>query len=147
MNSCVLMAEIVQTPELRYTVQNQMEIAQILVEFGDTKKPMQLKVVAFGNLAKSTAENFDVGDKVVLVGSLSLKLCERPEGFKEKQVEMQLRQIELLSSSTLINKKESIPVASKASLPQPSLPIPSKARSADSPVISEVEIESDGIPF
>ncbi len=33
MNSCVLMAKVIRNPELRYTSDNQREVAQMLVEF------------------------------------------------------------------------------------------------------------------
>lgn len=97
MNSCVLMAEIIQQPELRYTADNQLEITQMLVQFWgarDNDPPANLKVVSFGKLAKEIQENYKEGDRVILVGRLSMNTIERPEGFKEKRAEMTVQQIQ-----------------------------------------------------
>lgn len=97
MNSCVLMAEIIQQPELRYTADNQLEITQMLVQFWGTRDndpPANLRVVSFGKLAKEIQENYHEGDRVILVGRLSMNTIERPEGFKEKRAEMTVQQIE-----------------------------------------------------
>ncbi len=54
MNSCVLMAEIVQEPQLRYTADN-LAVTEMLVQFPNSQKaedaPATLKVVGWGNLA------------------------------------------------------------------------------------------------
>jgi single-stranded DNA-binding protein len=91
------MAEIIQQPELRYTADNQLEITQMLVQFWgarDNDPPANLKVVSFGKLAKEIQENYHVGDRVILVGRLSMNTIERPEGFKEKRAEMTVQQIQ-----------------------------------------------------
>lgn len=54
MNSCVLMGKIVRSPQLRYTQDNQLAIAEMMVEFENispNSPPNTLKVVAWGNLA------------------------------------------------------------------------------------------------
>lgn len=97
MNSCVLMAEIIQEPELRYTADSQLQITQMLVQFEglrDNDPPANLKVVGFGNLAVTIQQNYHVGDRVILVGRLTMNTIERPEGFKEKRAEMTVQQIQ-----------------------------------------------------
>ncbi|MCJ8283600.1 MAG: single-stranded DNA-binding protein [Rivularia sp. ALOHA_DT_140] len=130
MNSCVLMAEIIQQPELRYTADNQLEITQMLVQFWGTREndpPANLKVVSFGKLAKEIQQNYKEGDRVILVGSLTMNTIERPEGFKEKRAEMTVRQIQNLGvgfDTNLIQPQtaQTIPVATQTAPPVNSAP-------------------------
>lgn len=103
MNSCVLMAQIIQDPELRYTSDNQTPIAQMLVQFPSVRSddpPSTLKVVGWGNLAQEIKENYGVGDLVVLEGRLSMNTIERPEGFKEKRAELTTYRVHKLGADT-----------------------------------------------
>ena len=112
MNSCVLMAEIIQEPELRYTADNQLEITQMLVQFRGTRDndpPANLKVVGWGNLAKEIQQNYHVGDRVILVGRLSMNTIERPEGFKEKRAEMTVQQIQHMGAGFDVNPMQAQP--------------------------------------
>ncbi len=91
MNSCVLMAEIVKAPELRYLQDGQTAIAEMTVQFPALKAedPMELlKVVGWGNLAQQIQEQFHAGDQVIIEGRLNMILVDRPEGFKEKRAEL-----------------------------------------------------------
>jgi single-strand DNA-binding protein len=59
MNSCVLMARIVQPPQIRYTPDN-LAIAEMVVEFESSRPddpPSTLKVIGWGNLATETTES------------------------------------------------------------------------------------------
>lgn len=90
MNSCVLMAEIIKDPELRYTSENQTPIAEILVQFASLRTedpPATLKVVGWGNLALDIKENYHKGDRVIIEGRLGMNTVER-QGFKEKRAEL-----------------------------------------------------------
>ncbi|XZF62034.1 MAG: single-stranded DNA-binding protein [Gloeotrichia echinulata DVL01] len=137
MNSCVLMAEIIQEPQLRFTADN-LEVTEMLVQFPNSQKPEDtpatLKVVSWGNLAKEIQQNYHQGDRVILVGRLGMNTIERPEGFKEKRAELTIQQIQSvgngfnLSSSasatrtpTETNSRQSSPpVASRP--PEPNIP-------------------------
>ncbi len=91
MNSCVLMAKVIQNPELRYTSDNQTEVAQMLVEFEGRRSedpPATLKVVGWGGLATQMKETCTEGDRLILEGRLSMNTFERKEGFKEKRAEL-----------------------------------------------------------
>jgi single-strand DNA-binding protein len=91
MNSCVLMAEIVKAPELRYLQDGQTAISEMTVQFPALRAedPMEtLKVVGWGNLAQQIQEQFQPGDQVVIEGRLNMVLVDRPEGFKEKRAEL-----------------------------------------------------------
>ena len=179
MNSCVLMAEIIQQPELRYTADNQLEITQMLVQFWGAREndpPANLKVVGFGKLAKEIQENYKEGDRVILVGRLSMNTIERPEGFKEKRAEMTVQQIQHLGAGFDINpmqtQTQSIPSApvptpqSQTVNPVPQVATTAPTRSAFNtaspqpepvpqpvyepstyPAMVEEEIPEDDIPF
>lgn len=179
MNSCVLMAEIIQQPELRYTADNQLEITQMLVQFWgarDNDPPANLKVVSFGKLAKEIQQNYKAGDRVVLVGRLTMNVIERPEGFKEKRAEMTAQQIQHLGAgfdtsmmqaqpaqampqvaqTAPVNAAPPVPAAPPRnpapapaqSIPQPEpVPQPASYEPSTYPAMVEEEIPEDDIPF
>jgi single-strand DNA-binding protein len=97
MNSCILMAEIVQEPQLRYTSESQTQIAEMLVQFPGSRPedpPSTLKVVGWGNLAQEIHEHYHQGDRIIIEGRLSMNTVERkPEGFKEKRAELTAQKI------------------------------------------------------
>lgn len=96
MNNCILMAEIVQAPQLRYTADNQTPIAEFVVKFPGLREgdaPGQMTVLGWGNLAQEIQERYHQGDRVLLEGRLSMNTVERPEGFKEKRAEMTVQRV------------------------------------------------------
>ena len=98
MNTCVLMAEIVKAPELRYTPEN-LAIAEMLVRFPalrDDDPPCTLKAVSFGGQATDIQQQYKIGDHVILEGRLSMNTFERPEGFKEKRAELRISRVHRL---------------------------------------------------
>ncbi len=102
MNSCVLMAEIINEPQLRYTADN-LGVTEMLVQFPNSQKPEDppatLKVVGWGNLATEIQQNYHQGDRVILVGRLGMTTVERQEGFKEKRAELTVQQIQPIGGS------------------------------------------------
>ncbi|NET34677.1 MAG: single-stranded DNA-binding protein [Cyanothece sp. SIO1E1] len=101
MNSCILMAEIIQDPQLRYTSDTQTPIAELLVQFPGLRAeepPATLKVVGWGNLAQEIQERCHQGDRVLLEGRLSMTTIDRPEGFKEKRAELTVQRIHSLDA-------------------------------------------------
>lgn len=90
------MVEILQDPQLRYTADNQMPIAEMMVQFSGprpTDAPGSLKVIGWGNLAQEISANYHQGDQVIIEGRLGMSLVERPEGFKEKRAELTVQKI------------------------------------------------------
>jgi single-stranded DNA-binding protein len=166
MNSFILMAKIIRTPELRYTQDNQTPFAQMLVEFAGTRPedpPATIKAIGWGGLATEIAETYTEGDQVILEGRLAMNNFDRPEGFKEKRAEVVISHIYrvegYLSSSTppssssrgdnvvAMNDFKSKPVAS-ASSSEPVAPYPHPVEPSASPISSEsVEENLDDIPF
>jgi single-strand DNA-binding protein len=166
MNSCVLMAEIVKAPELRYMQDGQTAIAEMTVQFPALRSedPMEtMKVVGWGNLAQQIQEQFHEGDQVVLEGRLNMVLTDRPEGFKEKRAELTVSRLHKVQADLNAPRIASTPAAPMqqarpqpaAAMPAvPSAPAPAPAAPAaparvNAPVAppSEYEPNYDDIPF
>ncbi|OLP17918.1 single-stranded DNA-binding protein [Leptolyngbya sp. 'hensonii'] len=160
MNSCVLMAEIVSEPQLRYTSDNQVPIAEIQVEFPGFRPedpPARLKVVGWGNLAQEIQDRYHQGDRVIIEGRLSIVTIERPEGFKEKRAELTAQKIHPLGADagtyTVAAASAEMPDPAAETTPKPKASVvsESKARPAvkksAAPVVSASEANYDDIPF
>ena len=162
MNNCILMAEIVDAPQLRYTADNQTPIAEFIVKFPGLRSedaPGQMKVVGWGNLAQDIQERYKMGDRVLLEGRLGMSTVERPEGFKEKRAEMTVQRVNPIGDLQAMpiadptpiaagkfvgvnSTPASTPSAASAPAPTPATPTPTNpsAPAADTP-------DYDDIPF
>lgn len=112
MNSCILMADIIKDPQLRYTPDNQVPVAEMIVEFAglrDEDPPAQLKVVGWGNLAQEIQERYHQGDRVIIEGRLNMNTVDRPEGFKEKRAELTAQRIHLLGAGATLTTHSATP--------------------------------------
>jgi single-strand DNA-binding protein len=124
MNNCILMAEVVQAPQLRYTSDNQTPISELTVQFDglrDDDPPSKLKVVAWGNLAQEVQETYKEGDRVIVEGRLNMVSVDRPEGFKEKRAELTAQRIYRIAadaSVTVSQAEEAAPAATAAAAPR-----------------------------
>lgn len=108
MNSCVLMAKIVRSPELRYTQDNQLAVANMMVEFENSapnSPPCTLKAVAWGNLATDINQQYTEGNEVILTGRLKMNVIERQEGYKEKIAELTISHIYPVGIGTMGNQE------------------------------------------
>jgi single-strand DNA-binding protein len=100
MNQCILMAEILTEPELRYTSENQTPISDMQVQFAGLRPedPVStLRVIGWGNLAQEIQASYHAGDRVIIEGRLGMNTIERPEGFKEKRAELTAQRIHRLA--------------------------------------------------
>lgn len=146
------MAEIIKNPELRYTADNQMAVADMFVQFApplgsrpDDRHPT-IEVVGWGNLATEMKENYKQGDRVTIEGRLEMNTIER-DGFKEKRAR-------LVASRLYHIVAVDTPAAAPTSAPaQQSSPPPASSR-ATTPVAPRVEEppafdaeDIDKIPF
>lgn len=162
MNSCILMAEIIQDPQLRYTSDTQTAIAEMVVQFPGVRPedpPATLKVVGWGNLAQEIQERYHQGDRVVIEGRLSMNTVDRPEGFKEKRAELTVQRIHTLgagasfestiTASPALSSPSAPPQdAPSAAKPPASTRPPAKAAAAKAPAPAPVaEPDFDDIPF
>ncbi|MEA5514376.1 single-stranded DNA-binding protein [Nodularia sp. UHCC 0506] len=175
MNSCVLMAEIIQEPQLRYTAEN-LAITEMLVQFPNSQRAedqlVTLKVVGWGNMATEIQQNYHIGDHVLLAGRLGMNTVERQEGFKEKRAELTVQQIQALGSgfnpspsvtttpvqspSPAVPSSNIHPVTAPATTPisvapQPTnfvpTPPPQNLERTNYPPVKEQEPDPDDIPF
>lgn len=163
MNSCVLMAEIVKAPELRYMQDGQTAIAEMTVQFPSLRAedPMEtLKVVGWGNLAQQIQEQFHEGDQVVLEGRLNMVLTDRPEGFKEKRAELTVARVHRVQTDLNAPRIANTPAAGTQQTrpPEPAAAVtpmaaPRTPAAAPAPMSpppappSEFEPNYDDIPF
>lgn len=113
MNSCILMAEIVQEPQLRYTSDTNLAIADMLVQFPGLRAedpPATLKVVGWGNLATEIQQNYHQGDRIIIEGRLNMNTIplER-EGYKEKRAELTAQRIHRLGEGVSLAARPSTP--------------------------------------
>lgn len=118
MNSCILMAQIIQEPQLRYTSDTQTPITEMLVEFdglGPEDPPSTLKVIGWGELAQKIQQNYHTGDRVIIEGRLNMNTIDRQEGFKEKRAELVAGKIYNLNGDVIT----STPPNTDTSSPQP----------------------------
>jgi single-stranded DNA-binding protein len=130
MNSFILMAEIVQDPQLRYTTDGQTAIAEMMVQFPglrDSDPVETVKVVGWGNLAQEIQTTYHQGDRVVIEGRLGMNTVERPEGFREKIAEFTAQRVYRLGADTAV-----LPTDGSAAMPTPT-PTPAPAPPIASP--------------
>ncbi|MCU0565484.1 MAG: single-stranded DNA-binding protein [Oculatellaceae cyanobacterium Prado106] len=162
MNSCILMAEIIQDPQLRYTADNQTAVTEMVVQIPglrDEEPPASLKVVGWGTLAQEIQEKFHVGDRIILEGRLGMNMVDRPEGFKEKRAELTVQRIHLVGADASLTTSSETTVTTSPAVPQPApvrsapqaapkaapkTPAASKAVAAPAPA---AEPDYDEIPF
>lgn len=157
MNYCMLMAEIIAGPQLRYTQDNQTPLAELTIAFPglrDEDAPQKMKVIGWGNFAQEIQERYQTGDRVLIEGRLTMNTVERPEGFKEKQAELTAQKIHRLSDlgSLAISTPVAVtPVAVTPSDPaqplNPSLSVPAANPQVVSTPAAEPEVDYDDIPF
>ncbi|MBD2428623.1 single-stranded DNA-binding protein [Phormidium sp. FACHB-1136] len=156
MNNCMLLAEIVQAPQLRYTSDNQLPVAEFVVQFPGLREgdPVsQMKVVGWGNLAQEIQENYQVGQRVLLEGRLGMNTVERPEGYKEKQAELTVQRIYNAGTFATMPMAAPTPLTANApaatsAAPRPAVATPRPAAPPPSPAAdSDPGINYDEIPF
>ena len=158
MNNCILMAEIIQSPQLRYTSDNQTALSEFTVQFPGIKAtdpPSQMKVVGWGNLAQEIQERYKEGDRVLLIGRINMNTIDRPEGFKEKRAEMTAQRIQALDAASLNEAFTASPAAPMTAAPVASAPpavaapvsAPPPATPPATPPAPAEEPDYDDIPF
>lgn len=109
MNNCILMAEISQEPQLRFTSDTQTALAEMLVQFPGLRAedpPATLKVVGWGNLAQEIQQNYHQGDRVIIEGRLSMNTVQL-DGFKEKRAELTVQRIHALGEGVTLSSSSS----------------------------------------
>lgn len=157
MNTCILMADIVQAPQLRYTSDNQTPVAEFIVQFPGLREddpPYQMKVVGWGNLAQEIQEQYREGDRVLLEGRLSMNTIDRPEGFREKRAEMTVQRVHGLGQLNALQMTaqppEAVAAAAAGQIPSGGATLSgsvTKPSHSGSATAADPEPDYDDIPF
>ena len=154
MNQCILMAEVVQPPQLRYTQDNQTAVAEMVIQFPGLRPDdpaVTMKAIGWGNLAQELQTRCQAGQRFVFEGRLRMSSVDRPEGFKEKQAELTLSMVHDLSGveyqapmggAPAAAPMNSAPNSAPSNAPRPVKRAPQPAAPAASP-----EPDYDDIPF
>jgi single-strand DNA-binding protein len=109
MNSCILMARLLEDPQLRYTQESNLEMSVMMVEFSGLRSDepsSHLRVIGWGNLAKEINESYKQGDRVILEGRLSMNTIER-DGYKEKKAELTVQRIYSMTNDLSVSSASS----------------------------------------
>jgi len=99
-NHCLLEAEVMEAPQIRYTQDNQTPIAEMTVQIEGLRPddpPGTLKVVGWGNLAQDLQNRVRAGQRVVLEGRMRINSVARADGVREKKAELTLSRLHPLS--------------------------------------------------
>ncbi len=88
---------VTRAPEKRFT-QNDMPIAGFTVNIDKANETL-LRVVAFGQLADTIANDIAVGDSVAVEGKLQTNVFKLPNGKDKKVFEISASSVEKISGS------------------------------------------------
>ncbi len=151
MNQCILMAEIIQAPELRYTSDTQTPVTEMVVQFPGLRPEdpaSTLKVIGWGNLAQEIQEKYHLGDRVLIEGRLSLNVLDRPEGFKETRAELTAQRIHSLGADTPLEvSANTTATSSMPTAPATKKSSPRTAEAKASSPSAPAQSTFDDIPF
>lgn len=150
------MAEIISNPELRYTADNQMAIANTIVQFSPPlgSRPEDphptIEVVGWGNLATEIKENYKQGDRVTIEGRLEMNTLEQ-DGYKSKRATLiasRIYRVNAVDTPVTASAPTAAPT-SMTTTPRATTTSPKAAPSAprveEPPVFSAAD--TDDIPF
>lgn len=119
MNHCLIQSVIKSEPQMRYTKDNQIPIAEMVVTFKGLRNedPLnELKVLGWGSVAQEMIDKLKEGQQIVIEGRLKMNNLTRKDGTKEKQAELTASRIHHITSndtSSNLNKSNSIESSEK----------------------------------
>jgi len=108
-NHCLLEAEVMEAPQIRYTQDNQTPIAEMTVQVEGLRPddpPSTLKVVGWGNLAQDLQNRVRAGQRLVLEGRMRINSVARADGVREKKAELTLSRLHPLGAGTAAGGSE-----------------------------------------
>lgn len=114
MNHCLLEAEVMEAPQIRYTQDNQTPIAEMTVQVEGLRPddpPSTLKVVGWGNLAQDLQNRVRAGQRLVLEGRMRINSVARADGVREKKAELTLSRLHPLSGGAAGGAERGAPAA------------------------------------
>ena len=140
MNHCLIQAVVSNSPQMRYTKENQTPIAEMIVSFKGLRSEdpsRELKVLGWGNVAQEMIKVLKEGDNIVLEGRLKMNSVTRKDGTKEKQPELTASKIHNITTEEQIKPETNERISlNKENEPQ-------NSNWDSSPLVPEV----DEIPF
>ncbi|MDG2991313.1 single-stranded DNA-binding protein [Candidatus Synechococcus calcipolaris G9] len=156
MNSCVLMAEVIEQPELRYTQDGQTPVTTMLVQFASLRSddPVNtLRVIGWGGMAQKIQDECKTGDRLIIEGRLSMNTIDRPEGFKEKRAELNASRIYAVQGDIVDHPTQSASATTPTASPRPvatPIPAPAPATPTAAPLTPPLPADDPGldeVPF
>ena len=161
MNQCILMAEVVEPPQIRYTQDNQTAVAEMTIQFPGLRPDdpaATVKAVGWGNLAQELQDRCQMGDRYIFEGRLRMNSIDRSEGFKEKKAELTVSKVHSLTGEESPSMgspsmgSSSAPASAPAAASGPPRPAaraakPTPAAPTPAAGISKAEPDYDDIPF
>ena len=159
MNHCLLEAEVMEAPQIRYTQDNQTPIAEMTVQIEGLRPddpPGTLKVVGWGNLAQDLQNRVRAGQRVVLEGRMRINSVARADGVREKKAELTLSRLHPLSGggAPVAERAAAAPIRSSAPPPERGSQASRAAAPPQPPVWNSAPLvpgddlaEDDDIPF
>jgi single-strand DNA-binding protein len=146
MNSCIMMVQITEAPQLRYTQDNQLAIAEMKVQFPALRPEeptAEVKAIGWGNTAQDIVNKYQVGDQVIVEGRWGMNRVQL-DGYKETRAELTISKIyemgsmgEMAAAPVGMSAAGGVPAAAPAATA-------SKAKKAPAPA---EEADFDEIPF
>jgi single-stranded DNA-binding protein len=140
------MAEIIKDPELRYTSDNQMAIANMFVQFTPPfgSRPEDphptLEAIGWGNMATEIKEKYRKGDRVIIEGRLEMNTLEI-DGYKEKHARLVVSRCHPLTG-------EHTPTANHTAATEPSnRVVPFPTVNEEPPAMDFSQADDEHIPF
>ena len=100
MNHCLIQAVINSAPQMRYTKESKMPIAEMTVNFKglrDEDPSRELKVFGWGTIAQEMVGELKEVQNIVIEGRLRMNSVTRKDGTKEKQPELTASRIHNIS--------------------------------------------------
>ena len=100
MNHCLIQAVINSAPQMRYTKEDQIPIAEMIVNFKGLRNEdptRDLKIIGWGNIAQEMVDELEEGQNIVVEGRLKMNSVTRKDGTKEKQPELTASKIHQIS--------------------------------------------------
>lgn len=159
MNHCLLEAEVMEAPQIRYTQDNQTPIAEMTVQIEGLRPddpPSTLKVIGWGNLAQDLQNRVRAGQRLVLEGRMRMNSVPRADGVREKKAELTLSRLHPLSGggaaftepATTAPMRSSTAPAARATPASRVTPPPQPPVWNSAPLVPGDDLaEDDDIPF
>jgi len=105
MNHCLIQAVITSAPQMRYTKENQIPIAEMIINFKGLRSEdptRELKILGWGNIAQEMIDELKEGQNIVIEGRLRMNSVTRKDGTKEKQPELTASKIHKIAPVEVI---------------------------------------------